>query len=157
MQLRDDAHQIVLSILPSAGNLAFKMTVKGQDVLRWPFESVDEFKDSSRSSRPAVSRSLGESARQQAFYANGTGSRSTWPSETFAATSPSTDFCRGDQRVEGGRGEVGRGVRTGRQSVLEFYRNPAWDEAVAVRTHRDDDLSSAAREPLDVVRRPLKT
>ncbi len=36
VQLRDAGHDVVVSIVPSVGNIAFDMTVKGQKILRWP-------------------------------------------------------------------------------------------------------------------------
>src|SRR5262245_45127770 len=69
--LEDSKNQTSVSILPSVGNVAFSMKLKGQDVLRWPFASIEEFK-----ARPALSGIpfLGPWANrldEQAFYANG--------------------------------------------------------------------------------------
>src|SRR5262245_11284274 len=69
--LEEAKSQTVVSILTSVGNIAFSMKVKGQDVLRWPYASIDEFK-----ARPALSGIpfLGPWANrldEQAFYANG--------------------------------------------------------------------------------------
>jgi aldose 1-epimerase len=125
VQLRDDAHQIVLSILPSAGNLAFKMTVKGQDVLRWPFASVEAFK-----ARPALSGLpfLGPWANrldEQAFYANGKrypfdmalgNVRGEIPIHGFLSTTSVW-------KVAEVKSDAASAWAT---SVLEFYRNPAW-------------------------------
>ena len=71
VRLEDAAAQTVVSIVPSVGNIAFEMKVKGQDVLRWPYASVEEFK-----ARPALSGVpfVGPWANrldEQAFYANG--------------------------------------------------------------------------------------
>jgi aldose 1-epimerase len=72
VQLEDRAHQIVVSIVTSVGNVAYQMTVKGQDVLRFPFASVDELK-----ARPAGLNGIPLMAPwanrldEQAFYANG--------------------------------------------------------------------------------------
>ena len=72
VQLQDAKTQTIVSILPSVGNIAFEMKVKGQNVLRWPYSSVDDFK-----ARPALSGIpfVGPWANrldEQAFYANGT-------------------------------------------------------------------------------------
>src|SRR5436190_24251786 len=69
--LEDTKNQTSVSILPSVGNVAFSMKVKGQDIPRWPFASIEEFK-----SRPALSGIpfLGPWANrldEQGFYANG--------------------------------------------------------------------------------------
>jgi len=69
--LEDAKNQTSVSIVPSVGNVAFSMKVKGQEILRWPFASIEEFK-----SRPALAGIpfLGPWANrldEQAFYANG--------------------------------------------------------------------------------------
>src|SRR2546428_7149776 len=69
--IEDTENQVAVSILPSVGNIAFSMKVKGQEVLRWPYASVEEFK-----ARPALSGIpfVGPWANrldEQAFYANG--------------------------------------------------------------------------------------
>src|SRR5262249_8669481 len=69
--LEDTKNQTVVSIVPGVGNIAFSMKVKGQDVLRWPYASLEEFK-----ARPALSGIpfVGPWANrldEQAFYANG--------------------------------------------------------------------------------------
>src|SRR5437879_6050568 len=69
--LEDTKSQTVVSILPAVGNIAFSMKVKGQDILRWPYASIEDFK-----ARPALSGIpfVGPCANrldEQAFYANG--------------------------------------------------------------------------------------
>ena len=49
IQLEDATSQIVVSVAPAAGNVVFEMKVKGQNVLRFPYGSLDEFR-----SRPAL-------------------------------------------------------------------------------------------------------
>src|SRR5437773_2354351 len=71
VQLEDTKTQTIVSIIPSVGNITFEMNVKGQNVLRWPYASVEEFK-----AKPALSGIpfLGPGANrldEQAFYANG--------------------------------------------------------------------------------------
>ena len=71
VQLEDTKNQTVVSIVPSVGNITFEMKVKGQNVLRWPYPSLEEFK-----ARPTQSGIpfLGPWANrldEQAFYANG--------------------------------------------------------------------------------------
>ena len=43
VELQDTKTQTTVSIVPSVGNIAFSMKVKGQEILRWPFASVAEF------------------------------------------------------------------------------------------------------------------
>src|SRR5262245_9542709 len=69
--LEDLKQQTVVSVVTTVGNIAFSMKVKGQEILRWPYASVEEFKQ-----RPALSGIpfVGPWANrldEQAFYANG--------------------------------------------------------------------------------------
>jgi len=69
--LEDMKNHTAVTILPSVGNIAFSMKVNGQEILRWPYSSIEEFK-----ARPALSGIpfLGPWANrldEQAFYANG--------------------------------------------------------------------------------------
>jgi aldose 1-epimerase len=72
VQLEDRAHQTTVSVLTSVGNIAYEMIVKGQNVLRFPFASVDEFK-----ARPMGLHGIpllapwANRLDEQAFYANG--------------------------------------------------------------------------------------
>ena len=50
VQLEDTKTQTIVSIVPSVGNIAFEMKVKGHNVLRWPYASVEEFR-----AKPALS------------------------------------------------------------------------------------------------------
>src|SRR5438477_232592 len=50
VQLEDARTQTIVSILPSVGNIAFEMTVKGENILYWPYSSIEEFK-----ARPGMS------------------------------------------------------------------------------------------------------
>ena len=50
VHLEDAKSRTVVSILTSVGNEAFEMKVKGQNVLYFPYASIDEFK-----SRPGLS------------------------------------------------------------------------------------------------------
>ena len=44
VQLSDTAAQTVVSVLPPAGNIAFEMKVKGVNVLRFPYASVEQLR-----------------------------------------------------------------------------------------------------------------
>jgi aldose 1-epimerase len=71
VRLEDARSQTVVSIVTSVGNEAFEMKVKGQNVLFFPYATLDEFK-----SRPSLSGIpfLGPWANrldETAFYANG--------------------------------------------------------------------------------------
>ena len=125
VQLQDAKTQTVVSIVPSVGNIAFEMKVKGQNVLRWPYASVEEFK-----ARPALSGIpfLGPWANrldEQAFYANGKryafdmelgNVRGAIPIHGFLTT---TDQW---QVVEAKADAASAWVT----SRLEFFRQPLW-------------------------------
>jgi aldose 1-epimerase len=71
VQLEDTKHDTTVSIVPSVGDLVFEMKVKGQNVLHFPYSSIEEFK-----ARPSLAGIpfLGPWANrldEQAFYANG--------------------------------------------------------------------------------------
>jgi len=71
IQLEDSKNQVTVSIVPSIGNVAFEMKVKGQNVLQFPAGTVEEFKK-----RPGLMGIpfLGPWANrldEPAFYANG--------------------------------------------------------------------------------------
>jgi aldose 1-epimerase len=71
VQLKDASAQTLVSITPAVGNIAFEMTVKGQNVLHWPYESLEAFK-----AKPAMAGIpfVGPWANrldETAFFANG--------------------------------------------------------------------------------------
>jgi aldose 1-epimerase len=125
VRLEDSTSQTIVSIVPSVGDIAFDMTVKGHKVLRWPFASVEEFK-----ARPAMSGIpfLGPWANrldEQAFYANGLkylfdttigNVRGPIPIHGFLATNT-------EWRVIEVGADAGSAWVTAR---LEFFRQPAW-------------------------------
>jgi aldose 1-epimerase len=70
VHLQDVRGQTTVSILPSVGNIAFEMKVRGQNVLYWPYSSVEEFK-----ARPGMSgipflSPWADLLDEPAFYAN---------------------------------------------------------------------------------------
>jgi aldose 1-epimerase len=72
IRLEDTRNQTVVSIITSIGNIAYEMKVKGQDVLRFPFSSIDDFR-----SRQAGLHGIpllapwANRLDEEAFYANG--------------------------------------------------------------------------------------
>lgn len=71
VKLEDPQHKTVVSILPGVGDVVFSMKVNGQDVLRFPYPSIEDFK-----ARPGLVGIpfLGPWANrldEQGFYANG--------------------------------------------------------------------------------------
>jgi aldose 1-epimerase len=125
VQLEDARSQTIVSILPSVGDIAFAMTVKGHDILRWPYASIEEFK-----ARPALSGIpfVGPWANrldEQAFYANGKrypfdmdlgNVRGAIPIHGFLTTTDRWQVI--EVKADGDRAWV--------TSRLEFFRQPAW-------------------------------
>ena len=72
VQLEDKKNQTVVSIVTSVGNMAYEMKVKGHNILRFPFASIDDFK-----AKPTGLHGIPLMAPwanrldEQAFYANG--------------------------------------------------------------------------------------
>ncbi len=71
VQLEDKASQTVVSIITSVGNMAYEMSVKGHNILRFPFASIDDFR--ARPGRIGIPflAPWGNRLDEQAFYANG--------------------------------------------------------------------------------------
>jgi aldose 1-epimerase len=125
VQLEDVRSQTIVSILPAVGNIAFEMKVKGHEILRWPYASVEEFK-----SRPALSGIpfVGPWANrldEQAFYANGKkypfdmelgNVRGAIPIHGFLTTTDRWQVI--EVKADGAAAWV--------TSRLEFFRQPAW-------------------------------
>ena len=72
VQLEDQRARTVVSIVTSVGNMAYEMTVNGQNVLRFPFATIADFK-----ARPMGMHGIpflapwANRLDEQAFYANG--------------------------------------------------------------------------------------
>jgi len=125
VELRDARTQTTVSIVPSVGNIAFEMNVKGQNVLYWPYGSVEEFK-----TRPGMSGIpfLGpwiDRLDEQAFFANGRrrafdmqlgNVRGDMPSHGFVTTTDRWSVV--ETKADNGAAWV--------TSRLEFYRQPMW-------------------------------
>jgi aldose 1-epimerase len=125
VQLQDTTAQTAVSIVPSIGNVAFEMKVKGQNVLRWPYQSVDEFR-----ARPALSGIpfLGPWANrldEQAFYANGRKYAFDLSLGNIRGAIPIHGFLSATDAWKVIAVEADdRSARV--TSRLEFFRNPLW-------------------------------
>jgi aldose 1-epimerase len=71
VHLSDTAHQTSVSVLSGFGNLVFEMTVKGQNIIYFPFTSTDDFKAHPRTAGIPVLAPWANRLDEQAFYANG--------------------------------------------------------------------------------------
>jgi aldose 1-epimerase len=125
VQLQDARAQTIVSIVPSVGNIAFEMKVKGENILYWPYGSIEEFK-----ARPGMSGIpfLGpwiDRLDEQAFFANGRrfpfdmqlgNVRGNMPSHGFVTTTDRWNVV--EAKADGDSAWV--------TSRLEFYRQPMW-------------------------------
>ena len=125
VHLRDARSQTVVSIVPSVGNVAFGMTVRGANVLRFPYASVEEFRSAPRLSGIPLLAPWANRLDELGFFANG----------RHYAFNPDLGNVRGPRPIHGL-------VASARQwqvveiesdataawvtSRLEFYREPAW-------------------------------
>ena len=67
----DAKSQTVVSVMPSRGNNAFEMKVKGKNVLQFPFASAAEFKSRGSFSGIPFLAPWANRLDEMAFYANG--------------------------------------------------------------------------------------
>ena len=126
VRLEDRKHAVVVSILTSVGNIAYEMTVKGHNVLRFPFATIDEFK-----ARPAGLHGIPLMAPwanrldEQAFYANG----KRYPFD-MELGNVSGDIPRHGFMSLTDRWQVVEARQDGRAawvtSRLEAFRQPSW-------------------------------
>jgi aldose 1-epimerase len=130
VRLEDTGHRTTVWIMPSRGNSAFRMTVYGKDVLRFPYASLEEYlKGPSRGM--AGIPFLGPWANrldETAFYANGKKypfnlelgnvrpGRDNHPIHGFLTNA--TQWQVVEAKSDGGAAWV--------KSRLEFYRQPQW-------------------------------
>ena len=125
VRLRDARAQTTVSILTSVGNIAFEMNVKGQNVLYWPYSSIEDFK-----ARPGLSGIpfLGpwiDRLDEQAFFANGRRRAFDMQLGNVRGDMPSHGFVTTTDRwnvVEASADNDAAWVT----SRLEFYRQPMW-------------------------------
>jgi len=125
VRLEDAKSQTVVSIVTSVGNEAFEMKVKGQNVLFFPYASLDDFK-----SRPMLSGIpfLGPWANrldEPAFYANGKRYAFNMDLGNIRGAHPIHGFLSATNQWEvmEVKADAGSAWVT---SKLEFYRQPQW-------------------------------
>ena len=123
--LADRAADTVVTIVPSVGNIAVEMKVKGHNVLRYPQGSLSEFKARPGATGIPFMGPWANRLDEQAFYANGRrhafdmglgNVRGEVPLHGFVTT---TNLWR----VTSVAATAGNASVTSR---LEFYRQPAW-------------------------------
>ena len=125
VRLEDAQAQTVVSIVPSVGNVAFSMTVKGQEILRFPYASVAEFK-----ARPGLAGIpfMGPWANrldEQAFYANGKKYTFNMELGNVRGAHPIHGFLSATDRWRVVEAKAD-GKTAWVTSRLEFFRQPEW-------------------------------
>ena len=124
VQLRDSRTDTTVSVLTTVSN-AYEMVVKGQNVIRVPFASVDEFR-----ARPGLNgipllAPFANRLDEQAFYANGVkynfdmelgNVRGAIPIHGYL--SAAKDWKLVEAKADGSAAWV--------TSQLDFYRHPQW-------------------------------
>ena len=124
VELTDDRHHTTVSILPTLGNLAVEMKVKGHNVLRFPFSSAADYKGGTGSIGIPFLAPWADRLDEPAFYANGR----RYPFDM------SLGNVRGANPIHGFLGSAQWklvDVRADGQSAwvtsrLEFFKDPSW-------------------------------
>jgi len=125
VQLQDASSKTMVSIVPSVGDIAFEMKVKGENVLHWPFTSIEEFKSKPSLSGIPLLAPWANRLDEQAFYANGKrypfdmtlgNVRGAIPIHGFVTTTDQWTI------VETGADASSAWLT----SKLELFRQPAW-------------------------------
>jgi aldose 1-epimerase len=125
VQLIDTGTDTRVSVAPSIGNIAFRMTVKGHDVLRWPHADMAAFKANPNQTGIPFMGPWINRLDEQAFYANGKRYPFDMSLGNIRGTIPIHGFLTGTSEwrvVSVDAGRMGATVT----SRLEFYRQPAW-------------------------------
>jgi len=125
VRLTDAKHQVSVAVAPGVGNVAVEMTVKGQQVLQWPYSSVDEFKAKPRLSGIPFMGPWANRLDEQAFYANGRRFPFDMELGNVRGQIPIHGFLSyTDQwKVLEAKADASSAWVTSR---LEFYRHPLW-------------------------------
>jgi aldose 1-epimerase len=123
--LTDRTFDIVVSIMPSAGNIAFEMRVKGQNVLRFPHATMADFKAQPNATGIPFMGPWANRLDEQAFYANGKRYAFDMSLGNVRGTIPIHGFLTAtDQWQVTALRANGQGAWV--TSRLEFARQPMW-------------------------------
>jgi aldose 1-epimerase len=123
--LTDTRTDTVVSILPSLGNMAYEMKVRGHNVLRYPHESIEAFRKAPNTIGIPFMGPWANRLDEQAFYANGKrypfdmalgNVRGQIPIHGFVTTTDQWKVV--DLKATATEAFV--------TSRLEFYKQPAW-------------------------------
>ena len=125
VQLEDTRSQTRVLLLPSIGNIAFEMTVKGHDVLRWPYQSIDEFKARQAMNGIPFMGPWANRLDEQAFYANGRKYNFDMELGNVRGPIPIHGFLTFTNQWQVVQMKAD-GQSAWVTSRLEFFRNPMW-------------------------------
>jgi aldose 1-epimerase len=125
VQLTDTATDTRVSIAPSIGNIAFRMTVKGHDILRWPHADMTAFKATPNQTGIPFMGPWINRLDEQAFYANGKRYAFDMNLGNVRGTIPIHGLltATAEWRVMSVDAGANQATVT---SVLEFSRQPSW-------------------------------
>jgi aldose 1-epimerase len=124
VRLEDRARQTTVSVMPSRGNNAFEMKVKGKDVLRFPFASADEFKRRGSMSGVPFLAPWANRLDETAFYANGKRYAFNMDLGNVRGPNPIHGLLQTAQwDVTEAKADANSAWVTSR---LDFYRQPDW-------------------------------
>ena len=125
VQLTDTATDTRVSIAPGIGNIAYRMTVKGHDVLRWPHADLAAFKANPNQTGIPFMGPWINRLDEQAFYANGKRYAFDMGLGNVRGAIPIHGFLTSTSEwrvVSVDAGRMGAAVT----SRLEFSRQPSW-------------------------------
>jgi aldose 1-epimerase len=125
VHLTDTGTDTRVSIAPSIGNIAFRMTVKGHDVLRWPHADMNAFKATPNQTGIPFMGPWINRLDEQAFYANGRRYPFDMSLGNVRGAIPIHGFLTGTSEWRGVSVTTTAEYATV-SSRLEFYRQPAW-------------------------------
>ena len=143
VQLRDARTDTTVSVMTSVSN-AYEMVVKGQNLIRMTFATVDEFR-----ARPGLNgipllAPFANRLDEQAFYANGKKYNFDMELGNVRGADPDSRLPERREGLEARRSQGRRQRRVGDQQA-RLLSQSAVDEAVSVRAHVADDVSPAGR------------
>ena len=125
VRLEDRLRETVVTIVPSVGNQAIEMRVKGHNVLRWTYASVADFKAKPGMAGVPFLAPWADILDEQAFYANGKryafdmdlgNVRGARPGHGFLTTA--SQWQVGEIKADGKSAWV--------TSTLDVFREPMW-------------------------------
>ncbi len=125
VHLEDSAHQIRVSVVPSVGNVAFEMRVKGENVLYFPYADIAAFRSQPRVSGIPFLGPWANRLDEQSFYANGKRYAFNMDLGNISGAHPIHGFLSFTDKwiVTEVKADQKAAWVTSR---LEFYREPSW-------------------------------